>query len=233
MSMIDLEQITVKANIQWFHANDRYVEAQSRLECYQHIQRIVEREIRGAGEVLDVGNGGFFNYDTALAQHVTAVDLFLEDGPGPTRNSILRRGSFLNLPFVDESFDCVLQQNVFHHVTGRTVHENHKNLNRCVAEMYRCLRVGGKAVIVESTVGPLFYGLECLLYRPAAFLKRGGHPVTFQFTARQIIRAALAAGFWVEEYTLVPRGWFLLQLGYTWPSVLTPATPIKLVLRRP
>src|SRR5437879_6154990 len=122
--MTGLQQTTVATNIQWFNENDHYAESQSKLECYQNIQKIVEREIRAQGDVLDVGNGGFFNYDTALANHVTAVDLFLEDGPGPSANSCFRKGSFLDLPFGDESFDCILQQNVFHHVTGRSVAEN-------------------------------------------------------------------------------------------------------------
>jgi SAM-dependent methyltransferase len=224
---------TTQSNIAWFQDNARYAAKQTPLECYRHIQKIVEREIRGEGEVLDIGNGGFFNYDTALARRVTAVDLFLSDGPGPTANSSFRRGCFLDLPVASESFDCVLEQNVFHHVTGPSVAENHRNLGRCLGEMCRCLRPGGKAVIIESTVGPLFYWVEWLLYRPAAFLKRGGHPVTFQFTPRQIVRAAEAAGFGVEEFTFVPRGLLLLQMGYRWPSCLTPAKPIKLVLRKP
>jgi SAM-dependent methyltransferase len=230
--MANFQQTTEATNIKWFNDNHSYVKYQGKLACYRYMQKIVEREISGEGEVLDIGNGGFFNYDTALAQNVTAVDLFLQDGPGPTPNSNFRHGSFLDLPFADESFDCVLQQNVFHHVTGRTVAENHKNMNRCVAEMFRCLRPGGKAVVIESTVGPLFYCVERVVYRPAAFVKRGGHPVTFQFTAKQIMRAAENAGFRVEEFTLVPRGLFLLQMGYRWPSILTPAKPIKLVLRR-
>jgi SAM-dependent methyltransferase len=227
------KQATVATNIEWFNENDHYMETQARLECYQNIQKIVEREVRGVGDLLDVGNGGFFNYDTALAGHVTAVDLFLEDRTGPTPNSAFRKGSFLDLPFAAESFDCVLQQNVFHHVTGKSVAQNKANLRRCMGEMYRCLRPGGKAVVIESTVGPLFYAFETIAYRPALFLKRGGHPVTFQFTARQIIRAAETCGFTVEEFTFVPRGWFVLQFGYRWPSLLTPARPIKLILRRP
>jgi len=63
-------------------------------------------------------------------------------------------------------------------------------------------------------------------------LKKGGHPVTFQYTPRQLIEAAKACGFRVEEFTYIPRGAFLLQFGYVWPSVLTPARPIKLVLRK-
>ena len=227
------QQATVDTNVGWFNENEHYIKTQAHLECYRHIKKIVERELRGVGDLLDVGNGGFFNYDTALVGHATAVDLFLRDGPGPTSNSTFRKGSFLELPFVDTSFDCVLQQNVFHHVTGATVRENHANLRQCMAQMFRCLRPGGKAVVIESTVGPLFYLFECVAYRPALFVKRRGHPVTFQFTPRQIVRAAEACGFAVEEFTYVPRGWFLLQFGYRWPSLLTPAKPIKLVLRRP
>jgi SAM-dependent methyltransferase len=225
-------QATTATNSQWFQDNDHYMETQAKLECYRHIQKIVEREVRGQEWVLDVGNGGFFNYDTALADHVTAVDLFLENGPGPTPNSSFRQGSFLNLPFADETFDCILQQNVFHHVTGKTVAQNHANMRRCMGEMYRCLRPGGKAVVIESTVGPWFYAFEYLVYRPLLAIKRGGHPVTFQYTPRQLLAAAQECGFHVAEFTYVPRGAFLLQFGYKWPSLLTPASPIKLVLVR-
>jgi len=226
------EQVTAVANSRWFHENDHYVEGQARLECYQHIQKMVEREVRGSQRLLDVGNGGFFNYDTTLAGHVTAVDLFLPDGPGPTPNSAFRRGSFLELPFADASFDCILEQNVFHHVTGRTVAQNYANLRRCLAETHRCLCPGGKAVVIESTVGPLFCAFEVAVYRIFLAVKRGGHPVTFQYTPGQIIRVARECGFRVEEFAYVPRGKFLLQFGHKWPSLLTPARPIKLILRR-
>lgn len=230
--MDGVKQATVATNIEWFNENEHYIENQSSLECYQHIRKIVEREIRGVNELLDVGNGGFFNYDTTLVGHATAVDLFLKDGPGPHPNTSFRGGSLLDLPFADESFDCVLEQNVFHHVTGKTVRENHENLEACLAQMYRCVRRGGKAVVIESTVGPLFYLFELFAYRPALCIKRGGHPVTFQFTPKQIITAAEKCGFHVEEFCYIPRGKFLLQFGYKWPSALTPAKPIKLVLGR-
>jgi SAM-dependent methyltransferase len=226
------QQVTAATNSRWFANNDHYIEGQARLEHYRHIQKIVEREVRGVDRLLDVGNGGFFNYDTALAGHVTAVDLFLPNGPGPTANSTFRQGSFLKLPFHDESFDGVLQQNVFHHVTGPDVAQNRANLRRCLTEMYRCLRPGGKAIVIESTVGPIFYAFEVAVYQICLTVKRGGHPVTFQYTPRQIIRRAEECGFQVEEFTYVPRGKFILQYGYKWPTLLTPARPIKLILRR-
>jgi SAM-dependent methyltransferase len=228
----DNSQATVATNAAWFQDNDHYAEAQTRLACYRNIQRIVEREVRGAGEVLDIGNGGFFNYDTSITDHVTALDLFLHDGPGPTPNSTFRKGSFLDLPFPDLSFDCAIQQNVFHHVTGRSVRANHDNMRRCLTEMFRVLRPGGKAVVIESTVGPLFYQFERLAYRPLLWLKRGGHPVTFQYTPRQLLNAGAAVGFELDEFSLIPRGWFVLQLGHIWPSALTPAKPVKIVFRK-
>lgn len=228
-----LSQVTIATNSEWFQDNDNYISSQSQLECYKLMQKIVEREVRGMDHVLDVGNGGFFNYDTELATHVTAVDLFLAEGPGPTRNSTFKAGSFLDLPFPEKSFDCVLQQNVFHHVTGRNARENHTNMRQCMSEMFRVLKPGGKAVIIESTVGLLFYLFERIVYKPFLMVKRGGHPVTFQFTARQLLRAGNELGFDLEEFTWIPRGRFLLQFGYKWPSCLTPAKPIKLVLRRP
>jgi hypothetical protein len=91
-------QKTADANARWFADNDGYAETQSRLAHYQHIARMVRHELRGVDRLLDVGNGGFFNYDVSVAGHVTAVDLFLTDGPGPAPNTTFRRGSLLDLP---------------------------------------------------------------------------------------------------------------------------------------
>lgn len=228
--MTDFKQTEIKENIEWFQDNDNYITAQANLEYYHHLERMIRREIRGEKEVLDVGNGGFFNYDTQLAGHVTAVDLFLKNGPGPTPNSTFRQGSVLAIPFPEESFDCVILQNVLHHVTGGSVRENHKNLSRSLAEMYRCARKGGKAVLIESTVGRWFYGIEKLLFKPLLTIKRGGHPVTFQYTAQQIIDEALSLGFEMIEYADAPsRGLYFLQAGYKWPTILSPARAVKLV----
>ena len=225
-------QRTVEANVRWFTDNDGYVEAQSRLVHYQHIARMVQHELRGVDHLLDIGNGGFFNYDVSLARRVTAVDLFLDDEPGPAPNTVFRRGSLLDLPVPERTFDCVLVQNVFHHVTGATAADNHRNMWRGMQEIHRVLAEGGKAVILESTVGRIFHAFERVAYRPLLTVKRRGHPVTFQFTPGHLIEAAAAAGLALDEFGYVPRGWFVLQFGYRWPTLLTPARTVKLVFRR-
>ena len=231
--MTKYDQTEVKENIEWFQDNDNYITAQANLEYYRNIELMIKREIRGEKEVLDIGNGGFFNYDTQLAGHVTAVDLFLKDGPGPTPNSTFRQGSILQIPFPAESFDCIILQNVLHHVTGKSVGENHLNLSRSLEEMHRCVRKSGKVVLIESTVGKWFYLVEKLLFKPLLTIKRGGHPVTFQFTPAHIIDTARAQGFEIMEYSDAPaRGLYFLQAGYKWPTLLSPARAIKLVLAK-
>jgi SAM-dependent methyltransferase len=228
------QQTEVGQNVTWFDGNTGYMAVQESLPYYRYIRLMVTRELAGQGEVLDIGNGGFFNYDTQLAAHVTAVDLFLQEGPGPTPNSSFRRGSILELPFDSNRFDCILLQNVLHHVTGRRVRENYRNLDRSMAEIARCLRPGGKAVLIESTVGGLFLQLEKLLYPIVLHVKRGGHPVTFQFTPEDLLAEAGHRGLNLVEYCDVPsRGMVLLQMGYRWPALLTPARAVKLVWRKP
>jgi SAM-dependent methyltransferase len=225
-------QVSVETNSEWFRQNQSYVESQSQIECYRNIRRTVEQEIRGIDRLLDIGNGGFFNYDTSLAGSVTAVDLFLADGPGPVPNTTLKSGSLLALPFADRSFDGILAQNVLHHVTGRTWTENYANLEQALREIHRCLGEGGQAILIESTVNRLFNGFERRIFGLVHSLTIAGHPMTFQFTPGQLEETSRRVGFAIEKLTAIERGNWVLQFGFRWPSVLTPARPIALVLRR-
>ena len=232
--MPDAQQSAVTTNVTWFRNNNQYGHVQASLPHYQYIRLMVEHEIRGTRDLLDVGNGGFFNYDTSLAEHVTALDLFLKDGPGPALNITLQHGSLLDMPYRGEQFDFILLQNVLHHVIGASVRQNHENMATCLRELFRCVRRGGRVLIVESTVGKYFYQFERMVFPALLALKRGGHPVTFQFTPEQIIGQALGSGFALLEYADVPtRGMLILQFGYRWPTCLTPARPVKLLLARP
>jgi SAM-dependent methyltransferase len=225
-------QATVDTNAAYFDSNDSYREVQARLDCYRNINHTLARELKGVGDLLDVGSGGFFNYDTSVVGSVTAVDLFMggkgiEPSPGVTHVE----GSVLDLPFESGSFDCVLAQNLLHHVTGSDPAENHRNLHRSLSEMSRCVRPDGKLVIIESTVGPVFHTFETLVYTPLERIRKSGHPVTFQFTPQHIRDATAAAGMEIEDLVYIPRGRWLLHFGHVWPTLLTPARPIKLVAR--
>jgi SAM-dependent methyltransferase len=226
--------VSINANIQWFRGNESYAKTQASLAHYRYVALMVNREIQNAGEMLDVGNGGFFNYDTTRINHVTALDLFLHDGPGPLPNTTFRRGSILDMPFKAGRFDFILLQNVLHHLTSRSVRQTHENLAKSVAELFRCIRPGGRVLIIESTVGRWFYALEGLMFPLLFYVKRGGHPVTLQFTPDQLLAETRSAGFDLVEYADVPtRGMLILQFGRKWPTCLTPARPVKLLLAKP
>jgi SAM-dependent methyltransferase len=199
-------QASVHSNSEWFRENQSYVDSQSRIECYRNIRRSVEQELGGIERLLDIGNGGFFNYDASLVGSVTAVDLFLADGPGPLPNTTLKSGSLLALPFADRSFDGVLAQNVLHHVTGRTWVENYANLEQALREIHRCLADAGKAILIESTVNSVFNAFERRIFRFVHSLTIAGHPMTFQFTPAQLEETSRRVGFVVEKMTAIPRG---------------------------
>lgn len=210
----------------WFDENEAYHQLQASLPHYQFTRLIVEREIAGAQHLLDVGNGGFFNYNTSLCDEITAVDVFLKPGhPEPHITNIT--GSILSLP--TSGHDVILLQHVLHHVTGRSINANHAHLRTAFVQLAGALATGGKLVIIESVVPRWFYKIECALYGTVRRLKRGGHPVTFQFTRDHLIGAGRAARLVLRECSYVPAVGSVIQAGHRWPAQLTPARAVKLI----
>jgi hypothetical protein len=110
--------------------------------------------------------------------------------------------------------------------------ENYANLEQALREIHRCLADAGKAILIESTVNSVFNAFERRIFRFVHSLTIAGHPMTFQFTPAQLEETSRRVGFVVEKMTAIPRGAWVLQFGFRWPSLLTPARPIALVLRR-
>src|SRR5271170_4225960 len=91
--IVEQDAASVTMNASFFDGNERYEQRVGSLETYRHIRDAIDREIVGVGRLLDVGNGGVFDYDTRLAQEIVGVDLFLDEPPaGLDRNITLRRG---------------------------------------------------------------------------------------------------------------------------------------------
>jgi ubiquinone/menaquinone biosynthesis C-methylase UbiE len=121
--------------------------------------RYFERKILAAMEcersldLLDVGAGcGWMSYRLALRGHrAAAVDLLTDgrDGLGAARHYLTRsqfgrfNTDFDQLPFADARFDAV--------IFNASVHYS-SNYFRTFAEARRCLRPGGRIVILDSPV---------------------------------------------------------------------------------
>src|SRR4051812_5505360 len=90
---------TIRQNRKFFSGNERYRSLLRALETQRNVNEEITRELQGVGRLLDVGNGGVFEYDTGLVDEITAVDLFFDDIDPATvpANVRLRQGSVLAL----------------------------------------------------------------------------------------------------------------------------------------
>lgn len=223
------DPVTAETNKRFFAANEAYARHVGSLDTYRRIREQVNREIAGVERLLDIGNGGVFDYDTTLVESIVAVDLFLDELPASAfpENVTPRKGNALALDEPDESYDGVLLAMVFHHLVGDRPEDLVTNVRQALSESHRVLRAGGKLVVVESCVPPWFYALERALFRPAGRVlpaTRLSHPLTLQLTFGQVV-ALIAECHAVERAGRIPTGRWVLQFGKRWPTVLTPARP--------
>jgi hypothetical protein len=67
---------TAEQNAEFF-AREKHGRDVAELDTYPNIREAITREVARTGRLLDVGNGGLFEYDTNQAEEIVAVDLFL------------------------------------------------------------------------------------------------------------------------------------------------------------
>lgn len=221
----------------FFAQNAEYARKIADLDTYQRIREVLNREIDGVNELLDVGNGGVFDYDTDLVRHIVAVDLFLDDVPESAfpANVTPKNGDALNLAEPSAAYDVVLANSLFHHLVGDSWQQLIVNVRRALSEACRVLRVGGRLVTVESCVPAWFFTIEKLLFKPAQLVSRlpalqDSHPVTLQLPVVRLLDL-MSEHFVIDRLEPVKGRW-ILQFGKRWPLALTPATPYLVVARK-
>jgi SAM-dependent methyltransferase len=221
-----------------FFARDLYGEHVASLDTYRMIREAVTKEVSGTAKLLDVGNGGVFEYDTSQVGEIVAVDLFLDKLPADRfpANVTARRGDALALSEAEGAYDAVLEAFLFHHIVGATPADLLSNVRRALSEAERPLRPGGRLIVPESVVPRWFYALERVMFRPLLLLSRtpllGGHPATMQlYTA--LLESLISERFEIERSYAIPTGRWLTQFGRKWPTALTPARPHMVIARKP
>lgn len=229
--------VSAEKNASFFlnHHSD-YKAKVSELKTYQRIFAEVSLAIEGAELLIDVGNGGVFDYDTDKAKHIVAVDLmftpeFAEPLPS---NSEAKLGSALDLPVESGSADVVLMNMLLHHLTGKDVEETRANLMRSISEAARVLRPGGRLVIMESCVPNWFFEFEKTVYKTSVKVieKIMDHPPTLQFPPG-FINDMVQLHFRDVSLRKIPKGLWVMQYGWRWPSALTPAQPYLFLANKP
>lgn len=229
------DTVSVEKNKSFFADNAAYARNVERHTTYRNIRREVDGAITGTRRLLDVGNGGVFDYDTSLASEIVGVDLFLDelatsDLPG---NVTLRRGDALSLDEADARYDCVLFVLVLHHLVSSDVHGSLENIRCAVAEARRVLEPGGRLIVVESCVSPRAFAVERRLFRAlrlVASTRFMDHPPTLQLPSRMIAEL-LRERFDDVRVKRIPVGRIVMQFGRRWPTALTPARPYLFTAR--
>lgn len=220
---------SVEANRAFFAANDGYAANLARLTTYRNIRAAVSEAIAGTTTLLDIGNGGVFDYDTSVVDQIVGVDLFLDAEservvPG---NVTLRHGDALALSEPDAAYDVVLMVSVLHHLIGTDVPGTVENMRRAIGEARRVLGLRGKLVVMESCIPRWAYPVERRLFgalQAVAGTRLLEHPAALQLPPSEIERL-LRERFSDVAVQRIPAGRLILQFGHRWPTALTPARP--------
>lgn len=214
-------------NIDFFHKNKNYSQKISDIDTYKIIFSKINNLIKNSKNLLDIGHGGVFEYNTKNIKKITGLDLnrMISSKKLP-KNIFLKIGSATKIPDHLGKFDTILMNMLLHHVVGSNVSENLNKLNICLRNSYNHLNKNGKLIIIESCVENWFYNLEKILYIPTKIIidKLLKHPPVFQYTKEIIYQKIKENNFRKIKIKKINLGRYILQFGIRVPSYLAPVS---------
>jgi SAM-dependent methyltransferase len=133
---------------------------------YKKMKHLIDPLITGKN-VLDVGNGGFFPYNTSLAAKVTVLDIspiMLERIQEPGIEKVVGDARDLSV-IADGSVDVILFLLCLHHINGPSIADSKKTLDAVLSSAHRKLKPGGYLVVAEPFLPGFLYAIETFFFQ--------------------------------------------------------------------
>jgi len=187
---------------------------------YNNVKIELDRNLEG--NVLDIGNGGIFNYDTIQLSQVTAVDLSFADNQPERGNIRFIAGDARNLDKIESgSIDCVVMQYLLHHIVGKTPAETKEFVLTSLRETHRVLKPGGKLLIAEINVRPFIEVIENILYRMTfSALRFLNRPMINFYSKNGIVSRLNLSGFHQIDIKEINMGKWCDPLSGLFPGII-------------
>ncbi|EEQ12391.1 Methyltransferase [Yersinia mollaretii ATCC 43969] len=204
------------------------------IDTYKFISQALDNKLHGVDKLLDIGNGGIFDYSTENISEIFGLDLFLDsitDDVVVPDNVRMIQGSALDIPESLSNFDAVLMVMLIHHLVGKDVQSCVDNARRSFEEAYRVVKPGGRLLVMDSCVPAWFYAIETRLFKAASWVieRTIKHPPVLQHTNSGIAELMKNVGFGDIEIIIVPKGKYIVQFGVKVPSFITPTQPVLII----
>jgi ubiquinone/menaquinone biosynthesis C-methylase UbiE len=215
----------------FFDKWDSYHETVKNIDTWKLYGEAISKHIKN-GTILDVGNGGIFNYDTSAAKKIIALDL----SPNLLKNAVQAEnieyveGNIINLNFKEPEFDQIVMDMLVHHLADKSFRITRENVLKSFKNSHRVLKNGGELIIMESCLPKFFEAAEKMffpLFRLATSLLK--HPVVFQWNWFSIVKMLKESGFKNVTLNEVRLGKWIIHLGFKIPTKLSPVKAFLLI----
>jgi ubiquinone/menaquinone biosynthesis C-methylase UbiE len=211
---------------QFFDEWTSYHETVKKIDTWKLYGEAISKQIKN-GVILDIGNGGIFNYDTSKAKKIIAIDLspnLISNAPREADNIEYRVGNIIELDYTAAEFDQAVMDMLVHHLAGKNFAVTKSNVLKSFENTYRVLKPGGELIIMESCLPELFeFAEKNFFFFFRIFTGLLGHPVVFQWNRKSLENLLRQSGFKNITMDEVKLGKWIIQLGFKIPAVLSPA----------
>lgn len=223
--MADIKKDNVDKTRNFFDQWNTYHETVKGIDTWQLYGEAITKHIKD-GVILDIGNGGIFNYDTSKAKKIIALDLspnLINNAPKTAKNIEYKVGNIIELDINEPEFDQAVMDMLVHHLADKKISVTRSNVLKSFQNTYRVLKPGGELIIMESCLPKIFELTERFffpLFRLLTSILK--HPIVFQWNWNSLARLLKKAGFKNITLDEVILGKWIIHLGFKIPTKISP-----------